>query len=68
MSNIETGQVWKNHLGVEVTITEPGYPRLNVLSDDIWIAEPKPSIFGRRAYVVTEKSLADCGYTLEEEA
>lgn len=64
MSEIKIGQAWKNHLGVELTITEPGYLRLSVLSDDIWIAESKASVFGGQAYVVTAKSLADAGYKL----
>ena len=66
MSDIKTGQVWKNHLDAELTITEPGYLQLSVLSDDIWIAESKASIFGGRTYVVTKKSLADAGYKLME--
>ena len=67
MRNIEVGQVWKNHLDVEVTITEPGYLRLSVLSDDIWIAESKASVFGGQTYVVTKKSLTDAGYKLMKE-
>lgn len=41
MSNITTGQVWKNDRGVELTIVAPGHELLRVLSDDIWIAEVK---------------------------
>ena len=41
MSNIATGQVWKNDRGVELTIVAPGHELLRVLSDDIWIAEVK---------------------------
>jgi len=68
MSKIEVGQVWKNHLDAELTITEPGHHRLAVLSDDIWLAHTGPSTFFGKVYAVTEKSLADCGYTLKEEA
>lgn len=68
MSNIKTGQVWKNHLGAELTIISTGHQRMRVLSDDIWIAERRDTMLGQPQYAVTEKSLTDCGYTLKEEA
>lgn len=64
MSNIEIGQVWKNHLDRELTIVAPGSHRLRVLSDDIWIAEVKLMTPPWDTYVVTKKSLADAGYKL----
>lgn len=66
MSNIEIGQVWKNHLDVKLTIVAPGHQRLRVLSGDIWIAEINPSGLAAHHCIVTEKSLADAGYKLME--
>lgn len=68
MSKIKTGQVWKNHLGAEMTIASPGYLTLSVLSDDIWIAERQDTVLGGSQYAVTEQSLTDCGYVLDKEA
>lgn len=62
MSNISQGQKWRNNCGAELVIVESAAFHLDVLANDIWLAEPVGETFGPSRYYVTEHSLESCGY------
>lgn len=64
-TTIRIGQMWRNHLDVELHIVSNAAQHYDTLAGDIWVAERRDSLLGTTHYIVTAAALAEAGYKEE---
>ena len=66
-TTIKPGQTWRNHLDVELHIVSNAAECFRTLASDIWVAERRDPLFGKKQYIVTAAALAEAGYKQRHE-
>lgn len=59
---------YRNGLGATLTVTQQAgpfsEPSVNTIGGDIWLARRDDGLLGPKMYLVTARSMTECGYEL----